>query len=179
MKAWGHVIAVPPSLFMKRLESEIKQERFRNEYEKVLVNLIYTYHEINRAIQVFLKTYGISLQQFNILRILRGQHPRPSSVNLLKDRMIDKSSDVSRIIDRLARKKLIKRHTCRTDRRQLDVLISREGLEVLSEIDRHTDFFDQLVSGLNKKEARALNSLLDKQRSGKPGTTSKGRTTSS
>ncbi|MBX7151061.1 MarR family transcriptional regulator [bacterium] len=112
--------------------------------------------------QQLLKKFNISLQQFNILRILRGQYPQTISLNSVKDRMLDKSSDVSRLVDRLVKKNLIDRTVCPSDRRQVNLLITEKGLSLLENIDKIEGSFDQIVSGLTQEEAKTLNQLLDK-----------------
>ncbi len=147
------------------IEEAIKQtKKFRNEYERVSVNLSFTSNWLSDQFQSFLKPYGISQQQYNILRILRGQQPNPASVNLLKDRMIDKNSDVSRMIDRLLAKELVERHTCPDDRRAVNIFISEKGLSVLAEIDINSKKQDEIIKGISEDEAKQLNDLLDKIR---------------
>jgi len=148
-----------------KIEKEI-QSKFRNENQKALVNLHYTNLVIGGRMNDVVKGFDISLQQFNVLRILRGQHPNSASIGLIKERMLDQNSDVSRIIDRLKQKKLVSRKECKTDRRQKDVLISHQGLELLSSFDKHDKEMDALTRGLAEKELKKLNKLLDKLRSG-------------
>lgn len=112
----------------------------------------------------FFKEYGITIQQYNILRILRGQYPKPATINMLIGRMIDKMSNASRLVDKLLAKKLVVRNICKNDRRKVDVLITQKGLEILSLIDDRTEFRKILVSSLNTAEAKKLNQLLDKTR---------------
>src|SRR5688500_16480790 len=104
-----------------KLEEEIQQSRFRNEYHKVAINITFTHFWLMDQMRQMLKPYGISMQQFNILRILRGQHPKPATINLLKERMLDKSSDASRLVERLKKKGLVERVTCEKDRRSVDI----------------------------------------------------------
>jgi DNA-binding MarR family transcriptional regulator len=106
----------------------------------------------------------ITLQQYNILRILRGQHPKPATVNLLKERMLDKMPDVSRIIDRLVQKELVSRCTSDRDRRAVDILITDKGLEVLSQLDEAMRITNVLDEHLTPEECEILNRLLDKMR---------------
>jgi len=147
------------------IEEAIKQsKKFRNEYERVAVNLAYTSNWLSDQFQSYLKQYGISQQQYNILRILRGQHPNPASVNLLKERMIDKNSDVSRMIDRLLAKELVERNTCPDDRRSVNIFISAKGLSVLAEIDLDSAKQEEIIKGITEDEAKQLNDLLDKIR---------------
>lgn len=136
--------------------------KFRNEYHRLTVNLIFTINRIMGEHQQLLKNFNISLQQFNILRILRGQYPHDASLNLVKDRMLDKNSDVSRLVERLVKKNLIDRSVCPSDRRQVNLLITEKGLSLLENIDKIEKSFDKIVSGLTQDEAKTLNQLLDK-----------------
>lgn len=145
------------------LEKEI-QSKFESEYQKVVVNLVYTYHWINTILKDRLDKYHITLQQFNILRILRGQHPKPATINLLKERMLDKMSDASRIVDRLVQKGLVTRETNQKDRRAVDIMISEEGLEILRKIDPIITPEDILKANIPEEDVVRLNYLLDKMR---------------
>lgn len=147
-----------------RIEDEIKQKSFTNEYHKLNVNLIYTYNWMLGHMQQWFKSYGITSQQFNILRILRGQFPKPCTIQLLKERMLDKQSDVSRLVDRLTKKGLVERKVCEDDRRKMDVLISEEGLELLSKMDDKMSVVEDIFSNLTLEEAETLSNLLDKIR---------------
>ncbi len=147
-----------------KLEEEISQKSFKTEFHKATVNLIYTYNWlVNYQIEL-LKPYEITLQQFNILRILRGQYPNPTTIKLLKERMLDKMSDASRIVEKLRLKKLIDRKVCPNERRKVDVIITPKGLELLKEIDSHDDEVIAKISTLNEYEVKQLNKLLDKMR---------------
>ncbi|MFY0686128.1 MAG: MarR family transcriptional regulator [Cyclobacteriaceae bacterium] len=149
---------------MARIEEEIKQTSFRNEYVRAVINLLYTSNKLQQSHAAILKPYGITTPQFNILRILKGQHPNPSTVNLLIERMLDKSSNASRIVDKLESKGLVERRQCKSDRRAVDVYISQEGLDLLEKIDLDVDHFQNEVRNLNEEESRQLNQLLDKIR---------------
>ena len=147
-----------------KLEEEIKQSKFRNEYHKLAVNIFYTYSWLlNLQTQLF-KKFKITSNQYNILRILRGQHPNPATINLLKDRMIDKMSDASRLVERLRKKGLVKRELCKNDRRRVDVVITDKGLKLLSDIDKLNDEYDSFFRNLSVTESKTLNDLLDKLR---------------
>lgn len=148
-----------------RIEEEIKQPVFKNIYHKALINLIYSVGWIQqRQIGVF-RSFGLTLPQYNILRILRGQHPKPATVNLLIERMLDKTSNASRIVDKLVAKNLVSRTPCAHDRRTVDVIITTEGLKLLKEIDAGTDDNCFGLENLSTAEAETLNQLLDKIRS--------------
>ncbi len=148
------------------LEEDIKQERFASEHSKAIINIIYTNGWLSQQHQIVFKKYGLTTPQFNILRILRGQYPNPSTVNLLIDRMLDKSSNASRIVDKLESKNLVIRKQCPTDRRAVDVFISEQGLELLREMDEHLDQWQDRIQTLDESECSQLNYLLDKLRTG-------------
>ncbi|MCL5028787.1 MAG: MarR family transcriptional regulator [Bacteroidetes bacterium] len=147
-----------------KLEEEISQKHFRNEYHKAAVNVVYTFNWLNNHNVSFFKPLGITPQQFNILRILRGQHPNPATIKLIKERMLDKMSDASRIVEKLRVKGLVERNICSHDRRNVDVCITQKGLDLLSQIDMRNDEADQKFSALNPEEIKQLNDLLDKLR---------------
>lgn len=147
-----------------RLEEEIKQKSFRNEFHKLAVNIIYTHSWLMSKIIYILSQYDITPQQYNILRILRGQFPSPASVSLLKSRMLDKMSDASRLVDRLVEKGLVEKKISNNDRRRLDVYITSKGLKLLEKIDNKNKQFDDLLKGITEQEAITLNNLLDKLR---------------
>ncbi len=147
-----------------RLEQEIKQPKFRNEFHKLAVNLIYSYGWLINLQSRLFKNYHITGNQYNILRILRGQYPNPVTVNLLKERMLDKMSDASRLVERLRVKGFVKRNISKLDRRQVDVIITEKGLKLLAEIDKLNEKYDSFFKKLSKAEAKKLNELLDKLR---------------
>lgn len=148
-----------------RLEDEIQQFKFRNQRQKMLINLIYTYNAISAKMQEFLKTESLTMQQYNILRILRGQHPNPSTNTLVKERMLDRNSDVTRIIDRMIRDGLVSRVNCESDRRRVDITITEVGLDKLKRLDAMSAQMDTIASGLSEEEATIMNDMLDKLRS--------------
>lgn len=145
------------------LEKEI-QTKFENDYHKVVVNTIYTYGWINDLLKQRLSVHQITPQQFNILRILRGQYPQPATINLLKERMLDKMSDASRIVERLVQKGLVSRCISKQDRRAVDIVINEKGLELLSNLDPVITPTDILQNNLTETEVKQLNYLLDKLR---------------
>lgn len=147
---------------MKRLEDEIKQEKFTSIHQKAVINLIYTSNWLQSKQQEFFKSFGITGQQFNILRILKGQYPKSISGTEIKSRMLDRNSDVSRLLDRLAAKNLICRKTCPNDKRASDVLITEEGVSLLKQISK-THKQDAFLS-LTDHEAAQLSDLLDRAR---------------
>ena len=148
-----------------RLEDEIKQKApFRDEYTKLAVNILYTHGWFNNIQSNILKEYLITGSQYNILRILRGQHPNPASISLLKDRMLDKMSDASRLVDRLITKELVERKICPNDRRKVEVLITPKGLELLNKLDKIEKENINTFNKITVEEAKTLNNLLDKMR---------------
>ncbi|KUG26598.1 transcriptional regulator, marr family [hydrocarbon metagenome] len=147
-----------------KLEEEIKQEKFKSELHKLAVNIIYTHSWLNYHQIRLLVKYNLTPQQYNILRILRGQHPNPATVNLLKERMLDKMSDASRLVERLRIKDLVERKNCKEDRRRAEVIITEKGLEVLQELDIFEDKFQFVFKNIGEDEAKVVNDLLDKIR---------------
>lgn len=148
-----------------RLEDEIRQKNFLNEFEKGLVNIIFTFNWIDGKMKDFFKKYDLTPQQYNVLRILRGQNPEPCTINLLKERMLDKMSDASRIVERLRLKNLLDRKTCSKDRRSVDIYISETGIDLLAQIDKELEHHNKSIfSNLTEEEALKLNTILDKLR---------------
>ena len=147
------------------LEEDIKQKKFKSVYQKAGINLTYTTSFMMNRNMRLLKKFGLTLPQFNILRILRGQYPQATTVNDLIDRMLDKSSNASRIVEKLRSKKLVERKVCENDRRAVDVSITKVGLDLLAKIDavEHEFYFGE--GTLTEAEAQLLNDLLDKGRS--------------
>ena len=157
-----HLILLHPM----RIEDEIKQPIFRDDFQKAHINLLYTASWLQLRQAVAFKPYGLTLPQFNILRILRGQHPLPATVALLIDRMLDKTSNASRIVDRLEEKKLVTRTVCPANRRAVDIRITVAGLALLERIEQDGVLSLSGLTQLNAAEVQQLNSLLDKIRSG-------------
>src|SRR5580765_1153439 len=146
------------------LERDINQHKFRNEHQKSAINLIYTFNWMNEKLDKIFDQFDITQQQFNILRILRGAGGGPLSTLQIRQRMLDKMSDTSRIVDRLIIKGLVKKNICKTDRRLVDVSITEKGKKLLLKLDGHQDEMDAVLSNLSDSEAKTLNKLLDKIR---------------
>ena len=146
------------------IEKEIASNKFENNHQKAIVNLIYTYGWITNLLRQRLNKHKITLQQYNILRILRGSYPSPATINLLKERMLDKMSDASRIVKRLVQKELVQRCVNEKDRRAVDILISEKGLSMLQKLDTEMSSRDILNENITEEEAAHLSSLLDKMR---------------
>ncbi|MEX0778639.1 MAG: MarR family transcriptional regulator [Balneolales bacterium] len=147
-----------------RLEDEIKQTSFKSEHARAMVNLIYTYNHVSTTLQKFLHSHNLTMQQFNILKILRGQHPDKATNGMIRERMLDKNSDVTRILDRLIKEGLVLRENCSNDRRCVNIYITPKGLALLDNLDGYSDQMDSVLDKLSEKEAAQLNFLLDKIR---------------
>ena len=145
------------------LEKDISQTSFRNEYQKGIINLIYTYNWMNEKMKTVFDKEDITGQQYNILRILRGAG-KPISTLQIRDRMLDKMSDTSRIVDRLVLKGLAKKNICKNDKRLVDVSISAKGKKLLEKIDHYEKDMDAILGNLSQGETKTLNLLLDKIR---------------
>jgi DNA-binding MarR family transcriptional regulator len=145
------------------IDNDIQQTKFRNEHQRSMVNLIFTYNWVMERLKDIFGREDITPQQFNILRILRGAST-PLSTLQIRNRMLDKMSDTSRIVDRLIRKDLATKVICKTDRRLVDVTISEKGLALLDKLDAYTDEMDGILGKLSDEEAKTLNQLLDKLR---------------
>jgi DNA-binding MarR family transcriptional regulator len=149
---------------MGSLQVEIKQRKFKSDFVKGIINVLYTGNYLRDIHANVFEKYGTTSPQFNVLRILRGQHPKPSTVNLLIDRMLDKSSNASRIVDILERKGLVTRKQSIADRRAADVLITNEGQAFLSDLSDDLDSVHNEINLMTKEESIMLNILLDKMR---------------
>ena len=147
-----------------KIEDAIKQSSFRNEFQKLLINILYTGSWLSLKNAEMLRPYNLTIQQYNVLRILRGQFPKPATINLIIDRMLDKTSNASRIVDKLIEKELVTRSLSEDDRRCVDVLITDTGLALLKEIEHDEMKFLKTFSNLTADEAKELNNLLDKLR---------------
>lgn len=146
------------------IKEEIQQSRFRNNYQKAAINLVYTSGWLANKHKEFFSKFGITAQQYNILSILRGQYPNKISGAEIKNRMMDKNSDVSRLLDRLLIKDLVSKSKSPDDKRAADVVITKNGLNLLSSIDAKIKSLDSVISNLSEAEAEQLSSLLDRLR---------------
>ncbi|HZG26009.1 MAG TPA: MarR family transcriptional regulator [Chitinophagaceae bacterium] len=145
------------------IEKEINQKHFSSEFQKSVINVIYTSNWINEKMKNILDRFDITSQQFNILRILRGAG-KPLSTMQIRQRMLDKMSDTSRIVDRMVKKELVQKVVCDYDKRLVDVSISLKGKQLLEELDKYQDEIDGLLKNLTVEDAVTLNTLLDKIR---------------
>ncbi len=145
------------------LEQDINQTTFRNYYQKALINIIYSSNWLQERIKLFLVPYKITVQQYNILRILRGSK-KPLTTLVIRERMLDKMSDCSRLVERLIAKDLVTKKANKEDKRLVDVSISAGGLALLEALDKNIETLDEMLGNLTTEEAGLLNSLLDKMR---------------
>jgi DNA-binding MarR family transcriptional regulator len=145
-----------------KIEEAIQQKKFKSPYQKAVINLIYTSNWLQNKHLSFFKNFGITGQQFNILRILKGSSPKSISATEIKSRLLDQNSDVSRLLNRLESKHLITKKTCPNDKRATDIFITTAGLDLLNSIDKEKDI-DRVLE-LSPEEASMLSDLLDKAR---------------
>lgn len=150
---------------MGTIEEEIKQKKFQSEQHKAIVNLMYTSSWLYNQNSARLKKFGITPEQFNVLRILRGSHPTPLMLLEITNRMIDKSSNATRLVEKLRVKGFVKREICPNNRRQVDILITDKGLQLLAKIDIDQKEWIEMQGKLNNTDAKELNRLLEKLRS--------------
>jgi DNA-binding MarR family transcriptional regulator len=147
------------------LEQDIKQEKFANEFEKSMVNILFTGSWLHNQNSSRLKPHGITPEQFNVLRILRGSSPKPLMLAEITSRMIDKNSNATRLVEKLRQKGLLKREICDNNRRQVDISITEKGLALLKKIDDDSEAWLESMKTISKAEAAELNRILDKLRS--------------
>lgn len=145
------------------LENDINQAKFTNEHQKAVVNIIYTHNWVMERMKQIFETEDLTSQQFNILRILRGAR-EPLSICVIRERMLDRMSDASRIVDRLIKKNLVRKTVNKFDKRLVSVTISPRGLTLLKKLDERADEMDNVMARLSPAEAKNLNRLLDKIR---------------
>ena len=146
------------------LEHDIKQEKFLNEFEKAAVNILFTSSWLYNVNAARLKSYDITPEQYNVLRILRGSHPQAMMLADITCRMIDKSSNATRLVEKLRLKGLVKREICEGNRRQVDISITDKGLNILKKIDSDEGEWLSTLKSITKAEAQELNRVLDKLR---------------
>jgi len=149
---------------MAAIESEVKQEKFQSEFQKVAVNIMFTSSWLYNLNAAFLKDFGITPEQFNVLRILRGSQPKPMMLADITSRMIDKSSNATRLVEKLRLKGMVKREICKNNRRQVDISITDKGLSLLKKIDDHSEVWSSAMERITKAEAKEINRILDKLR---------------
>lgn len=147
-----------------RIEEAVQQRAFRNEYEKLAVNLIYTSHHFGIRTEQALQPHDVSPEQFNVLRILKGKHPEPMAIKDIQSRMLNPMSNTSRLVEKLRSKGLVERVVCPSDRRAVDITLSADGLERLEELNQAVRATHRLYHTLSETEAAQLNDLLDRLR---------------
>ncbi|MFK7933933.1 MAG: MarR family winged helix-turn-helix transcriptional regulator [Saprospiraceae bacterium] len=149
-----------------KIEDAIQQKKFQDEHHKAQLNVLYTSTWINQLSNQALKPFDLSWQQFNVLRILRGLKGEPATVKLLTERMIDKMSNASRLVDKLLKKEYVERQTCPDDRRRVDVLLTETGLQAVNDAsDAISEMMETHTRNITIDEAIELNRILDKLRS--------------
>ena len=132
---------------------------------KTVINLAYTARIVEETLLGDLKPYDLSMQQFNVLRILRGQKGNPANLSTIQERMVDRNSNVTRLIDKLIKKELVKRQVCKANRRKIEMFITQTGLEILKELDPINETSNkEIFKNFNTEEIETLNTLLDKLR---------------
>lgn len=147
-----------------KIEEAIKQKQFTDPFHKAMVNLLYTSSWLTYKESGLFKKHGLTMPQYNVLRILKGQYPSAATVNLIIDRMLDKSSNASRIVEKLRSKGYIEREECKEDRRRVDVKITKAGIKKLEETSTEIQSFYKKHQHLTAEEASLLSDLLDKMR---------------
>ena len=147
-----------------KIEEAINQTKpFRNDRHRAMVNLIYTHNWMVDQLRAKIKPHGITMQQYNVLRVLRGAG-EPISTSVIRERLLDKMADTSRMVHRLAQKDLVVRRECVHDKRLVDVSLSKEGYALLEQLDELNQSMDRICDGLSENEAAQLSNLLDKLR---------------
>lgn len=146
------------------LEQDLRQERFDNVYEKMVVNILFTSSWLSNLNASRLKPFGLTPEQYNVLRILRGSHPKPMMLVDITSRMIDRNSNATRLVEKLKSKRFVNREICETNRRQVDISITESGLNVLAKIDEGLDHWLENLKTIPQSEVEELNSVLDKLR---------------
>jgi len=146
------------------LEQDLKQERFDNVYEKMVVNILFTGSWLTNLNASRLKPFGLTPEQYNVLRILRGSHPKPMMLADITSRMIDRNSNATRLVEKLKSKGFVNREICETNRRQVDISVTESGLAVLTRIDEGLDAWLENLNAIPQSEVEMLNAMLDKLR---------------
>lgn len=147
-----------------KLEDEIRQARFTSSKQKATLNIIFTAAWINTRIRDLLKPYDLTPQQYNVLRILKGRHPNSANPGEIKEVMLDKNPDLTRLCDRLSKSGLISRTIDRSNRRKMNIRISEKGMNMLETLQPIMQSVDNSLLTLSDKESEALSDLLDKLR---------------
>jgi DNA-binding MarR family transcriptional regulator len=144
-----------------KLEQAIKSSNFRNEVHKAGLNILYTAWWLKTVTSKELKAYGLTPEQYNVLRILKGKYPEQICVKEIACRMIEKSSNVPRIIDRLETKKLVKRSSSHVDRRETVIVLTQAGLNILEHSTERVNNLMDKIMVIDEEKAADLNAILD------------------
>ncbi len=148
-----------------KIEEVIKSTLPMDNSKKIILNIIYTQNVINDKFNEIVKPYDLSSEQYNVLRILRGQKGNPANMCLIQERMLAKTSNTTRLVDKLLLKNLVTREVCSKNRRKIEVLITQKGLDILKELDsKIIDHENSFSKNLNPEELELLNQLIEKYR---------------
>ena len=148
-----------------KIEDAIKSNAIMEPSQKVVLNIIYTQNDIHERFLEILKPYDLSSEQYNVLRILRGQKGNPANMCVIQERMLAKTSNTTRLVDKLLLKDLVTRTVCKENRRKIEVSITKKGLSVLTELDpKVIEYENKIVRNLSNSELEQLNFLLEKIR---------------
>ena len=148
-----------------KIEEIIKTTINLEDSKKIILNIIYTQNVINDKLHEIIKPHDLSSEQYNVLRILRGQKGCPANMCIIQERMLSKNSNTTRLIDKLLIKELVTREVCPENRRKIEVLITEKGLELLTILDpKIIEYEDLFASNLSSHEKEQLNTLLEKYR---------------
>ncbi|MFD1769839.1 MarR family winged helix-turn-helix transcriptional regulator [Sphingobacterium suaedae] len=147
-----------------RIEEELHVRKFVSDWQRATVNILFTAGWLGLILEKRASKKGITLQQFNVLRILRGQLPQAATNNLVRSRMIGNTPDISRLVDRIVAKGLVSRDKNKEDKRAVDLFITQKGLDLLEAIEEDMMLSDVLPHNISEKEAAQLSELLDKMR---------------
>jgi DNA-binding MarR family transcriptional regulator len=162
-----HITFVPTTMTITimRIEEIIKSTVTLDDAKKVILNVMFTQNVINDKFNEVLKPYDLSSEQYNVLRILRGQKGLPTNMCVIQERMIAKNSNTTRLIDKLLLKELVTRDVCPDNRRKIEVLITDKGMHILTELDPKVIAHEQqFANNLTTEELEQLNFLLEKYR---------------
>ncbi len=146
------------------IEKLLHQSKFSSPFQRAVLNVMVTADFLGSGVNATLKPFGISKEQYNVLRILKGQHPKPATIQLITERMISKSSNATRLVEKMRLKGLVERQSCAMDRRKVDVIISEKGLELLLQVNPLVEAGAKRFDNLSDQEVEELNRLLDKMR---------------
>ncbi len=149
-----------------KIEDQIKVNRFKNEWHKATVNILFTNNWLTNELESRANRKDITLQQFNVLRILRGKYPYAVSNSMVKSRMINNTPDISRLVDRMVLKGLVNRTKNDIDKRSVDLVITEKGMQLLNDLEEDMMLGDILYKNISEEEVLQLSELLDKLRGG-------------